>query len=79
MALILLSLIVTVTMIVVSISLMRRRISSGSLTRSGIGKEDFSVTGADAEQAVTPGPLQQFLVVVLPDGKIVTPMVAGQV
>jgi hypothetical protein len=78
MALILLSLIVTVTMIVVAISLVRHGISSGSLTRSEITKED-SITGDGTKQSATPGPLKPFFVVVLPDGTIVTPRVAGQV
>jgi hypothetical protein len=77
MALILLSLIVAA--IVVASSMIRHRISFGSLIRSVIAKEDFSITGKSAERAATPGPLKPFLVVVLPDGTIVTPRVAGQV
>jgi hypothetical protein len=72
MALILLSLIVTVTMTVVAISMMRNRISSGSLIRAGITKADSSVTGESAGRSVRRGPLKPFLVVVLPDGSIVT-------
>jgi hypothetical protein len=79
MVLILLSLIVTVTMIVVAISMTRLRSSAGSLNRSGIGKEEFSVKGESAGQSVTPSVLKPFSVVVLPDGTIVTPRVAGQV
>jgi hypothetical protein len=79
MILFLLSLIVTVTMIVVSISMMRHRISFGSLIRSGVGKEESIITGESAGQSVTPSPLKPFLVVVLPDGTIVTSRVAGQV
>jgi hypothetical protein len=79
MALILLSLIVTVTMIAVAISMMRNRISSGSLFRSGIAKEDFYTTGESAEQSAVPSPLKPFWVVALPDGTIVTARVAGQV
>jgi hypothetical protein len=77
MVLILLSLIVAA--IVFAVSMMRNRISFGSLIRSGIAKEDCSLTGASAEQSATPGPVKQFLVVVLPDGTIVAPRVTGQV
>jgi hypothetical protein len=76
---ILLSLTVTVTMIVVAIPIIRNRISFGSLIRSGIAKEDFSITGESTEQGATPCTSKPFLVVVLPDGTIVTPRVAGQV
>jgi hypothetical protein len=51
--------------------MMRRRISFGSLTRSGVGKEDFPITGESALQSVTPRPVKPFLVVALPDGTIV--------
>jgi hypothetical protein len=77
MALILLSLIVAATMIVVAISMMRHGISSDSSIRAGIVKE-FSISGESAGLSVPPGPLKPFLVVVLPDGTIVTPKVAGQ-
>jgi hypothetical protein len=76
MALILLSVIVAA--IVVAISMMRHRISFKRLIRFGIAKEDFSITGASAEQSATPSPLKPFLVVELPDGTIVTPRVADQ-
>jgi flagellar basal body-associated protein FliL len=79
MILILLSLIVTVAMIAVAISMMRHRSSSGSLIRSGIAKEDFSITGKSAEQSATPDPAKPFLAVVLPDGTIVSQRVAAQV
>jgi hypothetical protein len=79
MALILLSLIGTVTMTVVAISMMRYRFSSGALIRSGLAKTESFITGKSAERSATPSPLKPFLVVVLPDGTIVTPSVAGQV
>jgi hypothetical protein len=78
MVLILLSLIVTVAMIVVAISMMRHRSSAGSLIRTGVGKEEFSVKGESAGQSVTPSPLKPFLIVVLPDGTTVSTIVAGQ-
>jgi hypothetical protein len=77
MALILFSVIVGA--IVIAISMMRRRISFGSLIRSGIANENYPIAGESAEQSATPSPLKPFLVVVLPDGTIVTPTVAGQV
>jgi hypothetical protein len=47
----------------------------GSFTRSGIAREDLPVARECAEQSRTT-PVKQFLVVVLPDGKIVTPKLA---
>jgi hypothetical protein len=79
MVLILLSLIVTVAMIAVAISMMRHRSSSGSLTGSGNTKKEFCISGEVAGQSATPSLLKPFLVVALPDGRIVTPTVAGQV
>ncbi len=57
---------ITLAAIVVAISMMRRRISFGSLIRSGIAREG-------AEHSRIAGPTRQFLVVVLLDGKIVYP------
>jgi hypothetical protein len=57
-------------MIAVAISILRHRISSGSLIRSGIAKDDFHITGAGAEQSVTLGLSKPFMVVVLPDGTL---------
>jgi hypothetical protein len=79
MILVLRSVIVAVTMIVVAISMMRHRISSGSLIRIGIGKEGFSMKGEIAELSAARNPLKAFLIVALPDGRIVTPTVAGQI
>jgi len=76
MVLILLS--VSIAGIVVAISMMRHRISFGSLMRSEIAKEDVSITGESAEDSATPSPLKPFLVVMLPDGTIFMPRVAGQ-
>ena len=76
MFLILLSLIVVT--IVFAIPMMRHRIASSTVMRTGIGKEDFSMKGESAEQSAARNPLKAFLVVVLPDGMIVTARVAGQ-
>jgi hypothetical protein len=77
MVLILLSIVVAA--IAVAISVTRRHSSVGSLIRSGIAKENFSIVREVAEQPAIAGPTKPFLVVVLPDGKIVTPRVAAQV
>jgi hypothetical protein len=69
---------ITVAAIVVVISMMPHRISFGSLIRSGIAKEDFSIARERVEQSRVAGPLKQFLVVVLPDGRVVNPRVADQ-
>jgi hypothetical protein len=78
MVLILLSVIVAVTMIVVAISMMRHRISSGSLIRSRIAKHGLFIKGERSKQSATLSPSKAFLVVVLPDGTIVAPTVADQ-
>jgi hypothetical protein len=70
---------VIVVAIFIAIPRVRHRIWFGGWTGLGIARGDFSITGESAEQSATPGPLKPFLVVVLPDGTIVTPAVAGQV
>jgi len=47
---------------------------SGSLASSGIAKESIAKEGA--EQSAIASPSKQFLVVVLPDGRVVDPTVA---
>jgi hypothetical protein len=71
MVLILLSIIVAA--IAVAISMIRA--SFGILVDSGIAKESSSITGEPAEQSSISSPAKQFSVV-LPDGKIVNPVVA---
>jgi hypothetical protein len=75
MVLILLSIIFAA--IAVAISMIRQYISFGSLARSGIANEDIADDNAQSNRGL-PGPMKQFLIVVLPDGTIVTPRVAGQ-
>ena len=70
---------VVVAAIVVAIPSIRNRIASEAWTRSGIVKEDSFMTKERVELSSVAGPLRPFLVVVLPDGTIVTPRVAGQV
>jgi len=69
-------LVVVLAGIVVAIPRVRLRIWFGGLTRSEISREDLSIATERAEQSATPSPLKTFLVVVLPDGTIVTPRVA---
>ena len=71
MLLILLSLIVAA--ILIAISMMRHRISFVSLIRAGIAKEN-SIGKERAEQSRFASSTKQFLVVVLPDGKVVNPL-----
>jgi hypothetical protein len=76
---ILLLLSVIITAIAVAISIFRHHISVGSLIRSETGRGDFYITQKRADQPrFVAGPMNQLLVVVLPDGKIVTAMVADR-
>jgi hypothetical protein len=68
-----------VAAIVVAVSKIRSRDPFGSFTRSEIVRGDFPVARERGEQSTVAGPMNQFLIVVLPDGTIVTPRVAGQV
>ena len=52
--------------------------SFGILAGSGIAKEDFSIVKKRAEQPTNASPTKQFLVVVLPDGKVVNPIAADR-
>jgi hypothetical protein len=74
MFLILLSILLAAT--AVAISMIRRLISGGNLARSGIAREDIPIAKGRAGQF---SPMKQFLVVVLPDGKIVDPRGSGPV
>jgi hypothetical protein len=56
----------------VAFSMMIRRITSiGNLTGSRIDREAIATTRTFAEQSPIASPLRKFLVVVLPDGKVV--------
>jgi hypothetical protein len=70
---------IVLSLMVAAISRIRSRIEFAGFTRSGIARGDFSITGQSAEQSRITSPLKPFLIVMLPDGTIVTPMVAGQV
>ena len=74
MVLILFSVVLAATAVAISIIRFAR---FGSLSDSGIAKE--SIVREDAEQKAIAGQARQFLVVVLPDGKVVTPRVAERV
>jgi len=65
--------------IVVAIPKVRHGIPSGGLTHSQISRGDSSNKIGRAERSRAASPIEQFLVVVLPDGTIVTPRVAGKV
>jgi hypothetical protein len=64
--------------IVVADSRTRHRILFGSFTGSGIARENIALAREDADQWRIAGPMKQFLVVVLPDGRLVNPRVANQ-
>jgi hypothetical protein len=70
---------VVIAMIFVAIPRVRHRIAFGGLTRSEIFREDFSIARVRPEQSAILSPSKPFLVVILPDGTIVTPRVAGRV
>ncbi len=70
---------VVVAAIVVTSPRIRNRIVSGGFTRSGIVRDDSVITKERAEHSRITSPMKQFLIVVLPDGTIVTQRVAGQV
>jgi hypothetical protein len=74
MVLILLSIIVAA--IAVTISVTPRHSPFGGFTRSGIVREEIAKARERAEQPATADRTKQFLVVVLPDGKIVNPVLA---
>ena len=52
--------------------------TSGVLAGSGMAKESFSIVKKRAEQPTNASPTKQFLVVVLPDGKVVNPIAADR-
>ncbi len=52
--------------------------SFGSLSNSEIAREEIARAREQAEQSRATGPIRQFLVVVLSDGKIVNPVVADR-
>jgi hypothetical protein len=74
MVLILLSIIVAT----IAVAILMIHSSCGILAGSGIAKESSSITGEPAEQSSISSPAKQFSVVVLPDGKIVNPVVAAR-
>jgi hypothetical protein len=70
MVLILLS--VVLAAIVVAISIIRYHISFGNFTGSGIAREDIAISGERAKQSRIARPVKPYLVVVLPDGKLLS-------
>ena len=51
---------------------------SMALAGSGIAREDIAIGKERSEQPTITSPTKQFLVVVLPDGKVVNPLVADR-
>jgi hypothetical protein len=78
MVLFVLSVIVAAIVAIVAIPRIRHHIPFGGFTRFGIARGDFSIARDRSEKSRIAGPMKQFLVVVLPDGKIITPRVADQ-
>jgi hypothetical protein len=76
MFLFLLSLIIAA--ILVANPRIRNRTAPGAWTRSGIVTRGFPIAKGRAEQWQNTNPMKQFLVVVLPDGTIVTPRALGR-
>ena len=74
MVLILLSIIVAA--IAVAISMIHT--SFGTLSGSGAARENMAAGNERSEQPAIASPTKQFLVVVLPDGKVVNPMEADR-
>jgi hypothetical protein len=70
---------VVLAAILVAIPKIRHRIAFGGFSRFGIPEEIFPSRENASEQSRVATPMKQFLVVVLPDGTIVTPRVPGQV
>jgi hypothetical protein len=57
--------------IALALSIIRHRLSLGKLTGLGVARDDITATREGTDQSAITSPLRQFLVVVLPDGKIV--------
>jgi hypothetical protein len=75
MVLILLSMIVAAIAVTIS---MRRHDPFGSRAGLEVAREDIAMPKKHTEQSRITTPMRQFLVVVLPDGKVVNPMVADR-
>jgi hypothetical protein len=76
MVLILIS--VTAGAMLVAILIIRQYLPFGNYARDGIAREDLAIARERTEQAKVTIPARQFLVVVLPDGKVVNPRVGDQ-
>ena len=72
MALILLSIFLAATGVAISMI----HTSFGILSGSGIAREAIAKGKERSERSTNPSPTRQFLVVVLPDGKVVSPLVS---
>ena len=61
-----------------AISMIRHHIVFGSSTRVEIARENAATEKERSEQPTITSPTKRFFVVVLPDGRIVNPMVANR-
>src|SRR4029077_1114412 len=68
---------VVVVAIVVATAFGPHHVSFGSFTRDWIAKESIAIARERAEQSRIAGPMKQFLIVVLPDGRVVNPLIQG--
>ena len=70
---------VIVAALLFALPIVRRRISFGSSTRSGIAREHIAMAREGAEQTRITTPMKQFLVVVLPDGRVIGPTLRSSI
>jgi hypothetical protein len=63
--------------IAVAVSVFRYRHTSGHFTRLEIAEDKTGASSEPAAQSSVASPTKQFLVVLLPDGKMVNPKVVG--
>jgi hypothetical protein len=76
MVLILLS--ISVAAIAVAISVTRCHTSFESLAGFEVEREDIAMPKKQSEQSRITTPMRQFLIVVLPDGRVVDPLIRWQ-
>jgi len=62
-----------------AISIVRRHISYGRSAGAEIAREEVAIAKDRAEHSRVTGPIKQFSVVVLPDGKVISPRITGAV
>jgi hypothetical protein len=75
---VLILLFVTAAAIIVATSIIRQYLPFGNYAQNGIAREDPVIATERTGQSKVTIPTKQFLVVVLPDGKVVNPRVGNQ-